>query len=87
VVFGVRPEHVTVAPDGQGAPFHVDLVEPLGQELLVYASAGGAEVTARLAPGTRVASDTPVRFAFAQEGMNFFDAGTKKRIEGSSSRA
>ncbi len=83
VVFGIRPEHVTLAPNGQGAPFHVDLVEPLGQELLVYASAGGAEVTARLAPGTRVSADRTVRFAFAPEGINFFDAGTRGRIEGS----
>ena len=80
VVFGIRPEHVTLAPDGQGAPFHVDLVEPLGQELLVYASAGGSEVTARLAPGTRVSPDKAVRFAFEPEGMNFFDAGTKQRL-------
>jgi ABC-type sugar transport system ATPase subunit len=81
VVFGVRPEYVVVAPEGQGASFHVDLVEPLGQELLVYASAGGAEVTARLAPGATVSADEPVRFAFAPEGMNFFDAGSRRRIE------
>jgi ABC-type sugar transport system ATPase subunit len=80
LVFGVRPEHVRVAADGQGAPFHVDLVEPLGQELLVYASASGAEVTARLAPGTRVAADRPVRFAFDPAGINFFDAASTQRI-------
>src|SRR5437867_582308 len=38
IILGVRPEDVSLAPGG--IPARVDLVEPLGQELLIYASAG-----------------------------------------------
>jgi len=85
VVLGVRPEHLHPAAPGQpGAPCHVDLIEPLGQELLVYASAGGQELTARLAPGARVALGETVTLAFDPAGLTFFDAATRERIPAAS---
>jgi multiple sugar transport system ATP-binding protein len=81
VILGVRPEQVRPAPDERsGAPFHVDLVEPLGQELLIYASSGGQELVARLPAGARVDAARPVRFAFDAEGLSFFDPVSRERI-------
>jgi len=81
VVLGVRPEHVRLAAGGEsGSPFRVDLIEPLGQELLVYASAGGQELIARLAPGARVALGETVPLAFDPAGLTFFDGASRDRI-------
>ncbi|NDW06438.1 ABC transporter ATP-binding protein [Jiella pacifica] len=58
VVFGVRPEHLELASDGDGSarfPFHVDLVEPTGAELQMHGRIGStpAVATFRGRPGVR----------------------------------
>ncbi|HET7790607.1 MAG TPA: sn-glycerol-3-phosphate ABC transporter ATP-binding protein UgpC [Gemmatimonadales bacterium] len=81
VILGVRPEHVRPATDQRaGASFRVDLVEPLGQELLVYASAGGHELVARLPADIRVSAGAQVRFGFDDRGLSCFDGGSRERI-------
>jgi ABC-type sugar transport system ATPase subunit len=81
VILGVRPEDVR--PDATGSAavrLRVDLVEPLGQELLVYASAGGHEVTARVPPGTPLEVGQQVAFGFDPAGLHFFDPATRERL-------
>src|SRR5439155_540184 len=74
VILGVRPEDVSLAALGMtGVPARVDLVEPLGQELLIYASAGGQELTARVAPGVRAEVGLDVLLGFDPEQLHAFD--------------
>jgi len=88
VILGVRPEDVrpTVGAAGgggmAGVRLRLDLVEPVGQELLVSAhSEGGAqEVTARLAPGSQVEPGQEITLSFDPDALHFFDAETRKRI-------
>jgi multiple sugar transport system ATP-binding protein len=42
VVYGIRPEHVTIAPGADGVPAVVEVVEPTGADTLVFASVGGS---------------------------------------------
>jgi multiple sugar transport system ATP-binding protein len=88
VVLGIRPEDVqagATAP-ATGVRMRLDLVEPLGQELLVSARAGDHEVTARLAPAAASAAGHPlapgqeISFAFDTEALHFFDPETRERI-------
>jgi sn-glycerol 3-phosphate transport system ATP-binding protein len=62
--FGVRPEALTLAPQGEGiaVPGVVGLVEPLGAETLVHVAVagGGAEMVARVPGAAAVASGAPV---------------------------
>src|SRR5207253_6440325 len=57
-VYGVRPEHFVIAEDGAEA--EVQVVEPTGSEIQVYAKLGGEDVTAvfrerhQFKPGERV---------------------------------
>ena len=44
VVYGVRPEHFTIADDGADA--EIVVVEPTGSETQVFAKLGGEEVVA-----------------------------------------
>jgi multiple sugar transport system ATP-binding protein len=78
VLLGVRPEDVHPVTEG-GFPMRVDLVEPLGNEILIYASVGGVELVSRAAPGRAPVAGTAVRLAPDQGTMHFFDAETGER--------
>src|SRR6266704_3290849 len=90
VILGIRPEDVrpTAGAAGgggggmAGVRLRLDLVEPVGQELLVSAhSEGGAqEVTARLAPGSQVEPGQEITVSFDPNALHFFDAETRERL-------
>src|SRR5881296_2706977 len=73
MILGIRPEDLRLDPHGD-VQLRLDLVEPLGQEVLVCARAGGHELTARLAPGAAVQPGQEVRLGFDPQGVHFFDA-------------
>jgi multiple sugar transport system ATP-binding protein len=77
-VYGVRPEHFTLADDGADA--EIVLVEPTGAEIQVVARMGGGEVIAAFRerhpfkPGDKVRLKPEPRLA------HLFDAGTGQRL-------
>ena len=46
VVYGVRPEHLTLGSEASGIPVEVSVVEPTGSETLVVGRTGGDEIHA-----------------------------------------
>ena len=60
VVYGVRPEHLSLGSDGTGVAIEVSVVEPTGSETLVVGRTGGHEIHAvfherhTFAPGERI---------------------------------
>jgi len=81
VLLGIRPEDVRVADQADGGVrMRLDLVEPLGQELLVSARVGGHEVIARLPPAAAAQSGQDITVAFDPEALHFFDSETRERI-------
>ena len=46
VIFGTRPEHLSLVSEGQGLPGSVVVVEPTGADTQVFAKIGGNEVNA-----------------------------------------
>jgi sn-glycerol 3-phosphate transport system ATP-binding protein len=92
VVLGVRPERLF--PGGAGDPrpgldMVVDVVEPLGSEVIVHGSvAGGASaspvvvtdergpISAKLEPGARPAVGSAVRLVFDPAAAHVFDAAS-----------
>ena len=51
----------------------VDVVEPLGNEILVNFRAGGAPMVARVDPAVRVKAHQSIRVALDPERVHFFD--------------
>ena len=81
ILLGIRPEDVRVAlqTDG-GVRMRLDLVEPLGQELLVSVRVGGHEVTARLPPAAGHKPGDDLTLGFDPGALHFFDPETRERI-------
>ncbi|MGO4173769.1 ABC transporter ATP-binding protein [Bosea sp. TAF32] len=74
ITLGIRPEHLALAPEGQGLPLAVDLVERLGGESYLYgASAGLPQITLRLDGQSEHERGHVVPLAFPQQSLHLFD--------------
>ena len=75
LTLGVRPEAVRIANgvDDYSFSTEVDVVEPLGNEILLNFRAGGVPMVARVDPATRVGAHEAVQFALDPARLHFFD--------------
>ncbi len=84
VTLGVRPEDLRVADAtrGDAAPIRmrIDLVEPMGNEIFLHGSAGGAELTARVTPQRLPALGQEIALTVDPARVHFFDAATQERL-------
>jgi multiple sugar transport system ATP-binding protein len=85
LTLGLRPEALSLAngaaaSDDSSFTTKVDVVEPLGNEILVNFRAGGVPMVARVDPGVRVKPHDSIRFAFDPQRLHFFDAKTEAAI-------
>jgi ABC-type sugar transport system ATPase subunit len=86
VTLGVRPEHVRLAGDGDGWPAAVSLIEPLGDETLVFLDYGGpASIVAKVDAEERITVGDRRRFTFRPDRVVFFDTATGTRVLSTSS--
>jgi multiple sugar transport system ATP-binding protein len=80
VTLGVRPEHLRLPRADEAAAdatrWQLDVVEPMGNEVVLYAHAGPHEVVARVAPQPLPAPGEPLALAFDQDALHFFDDET-----------
>jgi sn-glycerol 3-phosphate transport system ATP-binding protein len=81
LILGVRPEHQDVDPAGLW-PLHVEMVEMLGAERIVYGRLGGELITVRI-DGTHVPPKLKdaVRLRVSAEHLHWFDAASGKRVD------
>jgi multiple sugar transport system ATP-binding protein len=84
VVLGIRPEDLRLArgsdPADMTAEAVVDVVEPLGAEILLDVKVGQNVVVVRVDPSVRVKEREKIRIAFAPERTHFFDAKTEESL-------
>jgi multiple sugar transport system ATP-binding protein len=78
VIYGVRPEHFELAPDGFDAT--VSVVEPTGSETLVFAKHGATEITALFRERHPVRPGAVICLKPRAGFVHLFDAATGKRI-------
>jgi multiple sugar transport system ATP-binding protein len=81
---GIRPEDLHVA-GGADAAVHtfdavVDVVEPLGSEILLDVKAGASTLVARVEPTVRAKVHEHVKLAMNPERLHFFDTKTEQAI-------
>jgi multiple sugar transport system ATP-binding protein len=84
VTLGVRPEDVRLAPEGAGFTLtgRVEVVEPLGNEVLVHWETPAAAMISRVPGQTvpQVGATAELHFAFSK--LHFFDPETEQALDG-----
>jgi multiple sugar transport system ATP-binding protein len=83
VFLGVRPQHIEVTSDGQNRPrAEVGVVEPMGNEQIVYVTlSGGDKLVAVAPPQDLIKPGDIVSIRVRPEGVHIFDAESGKRID------
>jgi multiple sugar transport system ATP-binding protein len=77
-VYGVRPEHFTIADDGAEA--EIIVVEPTGSETQVFASLGGEQVVAVFRERHQFNPGDKIRLKPDPSLVHLFDEATGKRL-------
>jgi len=85
VVFGIRPENILSAPEKKGvylAPLRatVEVLEPLGAEIILELSCQGYAFTARMDPQMRAKMHDEIEVYFDMERVHLFDPQTEQAI-------
>jgi multiple sugar transport system ATP-binding protein len=84
LTLGVRPEALRLANGADPAEYtfasEVDVVEPLGNEILLNFRAGGVPMVARVDPGVRVKMHENIRLVLDPGRLHFFDAKSEAAI-------
>ncbi len=84
VTLGIRPEDLRLATTSDPAEMTceavVDVVEPLGSEILLDVKVGQNVIVIRVDPTNRVKVHEKIRLAFVPERIHFFDAQTEESL-------
>ena len=85
VTLGVRPEDLRVgaSSDSSDLSFEavVEVVEPLGAEILLDTKAANQQIVARVEPTVRTKSHEKIRLTFIPDRIHFFDLKTEQVIK------
>jgi multiple sugar transport system ATP-binding protein len=81
VSLGVRPENITLSEPGDNTVgMLLDVVEPMGNEIVIYASRQSENLVARLAPTFVPEPGVTVHLLFDTSTLHFFDETTEEAI-------
>ncbi|PBC05002.1 sn-glycerol-3-phosphate ABC transporter ATP-binding protein UgpC [Mesorhizobium sp. WSM3860] len=78
VVYGVRPEHLEIHPDGVAST--ISVVEPTGSETLVFVRFGEGEMVALFRERHDFKPGDTLKLRPRLDHVHLFDAGTGKRL-------
>jgi multiple sugar transport system ATP-binding protein len=85
VTLGVRPEDLRVGmtSDSSDLSFDavVEVVEPLGAEILLDTKAASQQIVARVEPTVKTKPHEKIRLTFIPDRIHFFDAKTEAVIK------
>lgn len=83
LTFGIRPEdicEIDVATDTPTLRLKVDLLEPMGSEVIIYGHVGSTELVAKAPPGTTLRVDDEVALSLNVEKLHAFEAQSGERL-------
>jgi multiple sugar transport system ATP-binding protein len=80
VIFGARPEHLSLASGGAGLPAKVVVVEPTGADTQVFAKFAATELTAVFRERHDFKAGEAIRLAPDNARTHVFDAETGKSL-------
>jgi multiple sugar transport system ATP-binding protein len=80
VLAGIRPEHLRLGTNGDGIRATIDLVEPIGHESIVYATAGNEKLVAIFEPQQAPHVGDTITLAVDPARVHLFDAATERSL-------
>jgi multiple sugar transport system ATP-binding protein len=80
VIYGTRPEHLSLGAEGQGLPASVVVVEPTGADTQVFAKFAGTELTAVFRERHDFKAGESIRLVPDLARTHVFDAETGKSL-------
>jgi multiple sugar transport system ATP-binding protein len=82
LILGIRPEDVSVAKGDDPSPIRMrlDVVEPMGNEIFLHASAGEHELTARVGPQALPPPGAEIALALDEDRLHLFDPVTRESL-------
>ncbi|HET9579697.1 MAG TPA: sn-glycerol-3-phosphate ABC transporter ATP-binding protein UgpC, partial [Usitatibacter sp.] len=80
VIFGTRPEHLTLVSDGQGLAVSVVVVEPTGADTQVFAKVGEAQLNAVFRERHDFRAGEPIRLMPDVSRAHVFDAESGRSL-------
>ncbi|HET6905811.1 MAG TPA: ATP-binding cassette domain-containing protein, partial [Rhodanobacteraceae bacterium] len=83
IVLGLRPEQLQLASPDERAPLraHLEVTEPVGNEVFLYLRYGATELVARVPPQSLPPAGSEVALTFAPRHLHAFDPESGRRIE------
>jgi multiple sugar transport system ATP-binding protein len=80
VIYGIRPEHFTLASAGEGLAAEVVVTEPTGAEIIIVCRFAGIEIQALFHERHSLRPGQPITLAPAPEAVYLFDRETGARL-------
>jgi multiple sugar transport system ATP-binding protein len=80
VHYGIRPGDLAIAPNGQGVPAKVVVVEPTGAETELLVQIGDAQFIVVMHGRTSAKPDDTVHLSIDPDKAHLFDAGSGQRL-------
>jgi multiple sugar transport system ATP-binding protein len=87
VVFGIRPEHINdlafvmPARGVQELDALVEVIEPIGSEVILIVTAGGHQFAAKVHPQTKASLHQSIKLSIDMNRMHLFDKETGEKID------
>jgi multiple sugar transport system ATP-binding protein len=87
VVLGIRPDHINdlayAIPDGgiEALEAFVEVIEPIGSEVILLVTAGQHQFTAKAHPQTKARLNQSIKLAIDMTKMHLFDRQTGEKID------
>jgi multiple sugar transport system ATP-binding protein len=78
VELGVRPEHIEVAANGR--ELSIEMIEPMGSDLLAWSRLGGASISLRLPAESRSRPGDRLAVAVSPAKVSLFDRTSGRRL-------
>ncbi len=80
VIFGIRPEDISISTEEKGIPMVVEILEMMGNEIYLYLTMDQNSIIARVSPDTKVEEGQKVDVIFDISKAHYFELDSQKRI-------
>ena len=80
VTFGIRPEHLNLAEDGNGIEVEIEVVEPTGANIEVFVSLSGERICAVFGERHPFKPGEKIQLSIDTQKIHLFDSETGKRL-------